>query len=276
MLLLNPTSVLQLVVSANGAISCSVSWVDNLNGAITPGQVDGSSIVVAGTTNIVASPAANTQRNVNGLVLTNTGNVNNTLTPQRFDGTNTSPYPRATLLPGETFLLDELGTWTHYDSNGGAYAASQQFNIFKRVTANVVMATAATFADVTGLTADLKSGIPYNFEAHLYNANNAATTGSQFGVNIGAVPTKLLMADIGVVTTSPTAAALSAGSAVARDTAPSVQTTGCTTIHLEILSGYIVPSADGTLAIRATSEVSVAAGLTVVEGSWLRVWASQN
>ena len=80
------------------------------------------------------------------------------------------------------------------------------------------------------------------------------------------------IATIDTVTGSVTAGVMSTGAAAARDTAATAQTTGSAAITLGILSGFIQPSADGTFAIRATSEVTVASGLIVKKGSWLRIW----
>jgi hypothetical protein len=64
----------------------------------------------------------------------------------------------------------------------------------------------------------------------------------------------------------------SAGVTTAHDSAITAQTTGSTSSRLAIIAGYIQPSADGTFSMRATSEVTVANGLTVFAGSWLRVF----
>jgi hypothetical protein len=105
----------------------------------------------------------------------------------------------------------------------------------------------------------------------LIHKADATTTGAQFGFNIGAAPTAAYFAQFGTVTASVTAAAVASGVVTARDTAGAAETTSSITDVVTMIYGYIQPSADGTFALRATSEVTVAAGLTVEVGSWLHV-----
>jgi hypothetical protein len=54
------------------------------------------------------------------------------------------------------------------------------------------------------------------------------------------------------------------------------QTTGAATEQPHEMAGYFQPSANGTFAIRATSEVTVANGLIVRLGSWAMVREMDN
>lgn len=139
------------------------------------------------------------------------------------------------------------------------------------MSADSVHATAATFADVAGMTCPLLSGKIYIVTAKLFTINNASTTGSQFGYNIGAAPTNAQFGEVGAVTNSVTAGVVGIGTATARDTAIVAQTTGQTALGMHEIAGFIQPSADGTFAIRGTSEVTVAAGMTVKAGSSLEI-----
>lgn len=274
------THKLELITSAAADIEVSGSKV--VVSQATPPVVDGSntgafvlaSITSAVTQALVSGIASTTTRIDELQARNNHATVACDLTFQRTNGTDTSTCYKVTLLPGESVSYAG-GVWTHYDVNGGVYLATPKLDARLRVATDVTNAT-TSFADVTGLTCALKAGKAYCFEAHIFSVNNATTTGSQFGVNIGAAPTALQLTNIGVVTPSVTAAALSAGQATARDTAVTAQTTGSASVRLEILSGYIVPSADGTFAIRCASEVAVAAGLVVKAGSWLRIWEADN
>jgi len=69
---------------------------------------------------------------------------------------------------------------------------------------------------------------------------------------------------------------MSTGVATAVNTAAVVQTTGAATNQPHEMSGSFQPSADGTFEIRATSEVTVAAGLTVLKGSWAHIRETDN
>lgn len=155
----------------------------------------------------------------------------------------------------------------------GAAALGWKLDARKYVTSDSVHATAATFADVTGLTQALLSGKRYTFEAVLFHQNNATSTGSQFGYNIGAAPTAAFFSVVTPVDSAvgSTSTKFAAGTTSARDTAAVATDTGTTGIATTVIKGYIQPSADGTFAIRATSEVTVAAGLTIKAGSYLHI-----
>ncbi len=279
MLLLNGANVLLRVVTGSAAdIRAAVSYVDNNAGTLTPGPAaNPTAIVTATTTTIVAAPGASLNRNLKYVALANAhASVSSLVAVELFDGTTAVPIAKATLLTGETLTMDSEGHWEHRDVNGAEYTPSRLLDVRKRLAADQTFATAASFADITDLNAPLLSGRKYNFEAHLYHINNATTTGSQFAVNIGAAPTVLQVATIDTVTASVTASVHSAGAVAARDTAITAQTTGSLAITMAIISGYIQPSADGTFAIRATSEVTVASGLIVKAGSWMRIWETDN
>jgi len=278
MLLLTSTSdKVQVITGSAGTVKVHASWVDNAAGSITPGRTNTASIATAATTDIVGAPGSSTQRNVKHISIRNTdASVSNLITVQHTDGTTVEELWKGTLLAGESVTFDQVGVWTLYDVNGSAKPSTAKLDVWLTVTGSDYVNATTSFTDITGLTTPLKSGRKYAFEAHLYSINDASTTGSQFGVNIGAAPTVLVVADIATVTPSATAAAVSAGSATARDTAASVDTTGATSIRLAIISGYIQPSADGTFAMRGKSEVAVAAGLTVKVGSWLHVREVDN
>jgi hypothetical protein len=270
MLLLTSTSdKVQVITDAAGAVKVHASWVDNLSGTITPGRTNTASITTAATTDVVASPAASTQRNLKKLSVRNThASVSQNITVQHTDGTNVEEIWKGQLAAGEGVVLDAVGGWTLYDLTGPPKSATAKVDVCLHVSADVTNAT-TSFADVTGLTYPVKSGKKYAFEAHLFHVTNATTTGAQFGIN-GPAMTYMRASQLAVVTPSVTAAAMANGVAAALDTAGAAETTGPGATEAEaILSGYIEPSADGTFAIRLKSEVAVAAGLVVRKGSWL-------
>ena len=279
MLLLTTTSdVIRVVTGSVADIKVHASWVDNAAGVITPGRTNTAAITTAATTTVVAAPAASTQRNVKHLNITNNhASASSQVTVEHFDGTTAEQLMGVTLLAGENLVFNAMGEWQHHDVQGAEYAQSRKLDVCLRVTADVTNAT-VSFADVTGLTYALKSGLRYAFEAHLYHSTDATTTGARFGVNIGAVPTAMSLAAIQQITSSVTAATYGSSAMVtARDTAAVVETTGPGAVNmLAIVSGFIQPSADGTFAIRCQSEVAVAGGLVVRAGSWLKIRETDN
>jgi len=264
------TDKLRLVTDAAVTVDVHASFVDLSGTTVTPGKQN-TAFTTATTTDIVNVPGAFTVRNVKTLHIRNkhaTSSVGVTVTYDQ-NGTVFEIH-KVTLLAGEMLeYVEGIGFFV------AAITRKAFFN--RRVTADSVHATAATFADVTGLTCPVFSGKHYNFEAHLYHIANATTTGAQFGIN-GPTMTGMRINEIDVILGSLTAATMGSSTTdvVTRDVAAMAETTGAATVVLAILSGWINPSADGTFAVRATSEVTVAAGLTVKQGSWLQLWETDN
>lgn len=281
MLLLRATAdVFRINVSQAADLECKVDAVevDNATPPVVQDLVRNNiaSITGTGTTTLLDCTTANRRRNVKACsIFNNHASSSGIFMLEHTDGTNVEVLKACTLLPKESFDLLETGEWVHYDSDGNRKPSSAKLDAYRRVESDVTNAT-TSFADVTGLTVPLQSGKKYGWEAHLYHVNNASTTGSRFGYNIGAAPTVEIAGTIDTVTPSVTASAHSAGVVAARDTAVTAQTTGSTSQRLAILSGYIQPSADGTFAIRCASEVAVASGLIVKAGSWLHIWEHGN
>lgn len=278
LLLTSTTDKIRLTSASVANLEVHASFVDFLAGAATPGRTN-TLISSITTTDIVASPAASTVRNVKLISVRNAhASTSNLITIVHTDGTNVISLWSGTLLAGESIVFAAEGMgWQYLDSAGNPKLAASKLNVMLRVTADVVNATVA-FIDITDLTVALLSGHKYSFEAHLYHQTNATTTGAQFGVNIGAAPTLLNVAAIQQITSVVTGGAWGSGNMVtARDTAAVAETTGPGAANmLAIVSGFIIPSADGTFAMRCASEVAVAAGLTVKAGSWLHVVEATN
>ncbi|HQQ75781.1 MAG TPA: hypothetical protein PLB01_00380, partial [Thermoanaerobaculia bacterium] len=120
--LVGTSAKLRVTTSAPGtiAIHCQASWMDNLNGGITPGATNTASITSATTTDIVASPAtAGTTRNVKGLSIANAHATNQAdVDVIHTDGTNALTIFQATLAPGEVVIYSDLTGWVHFNSAG--------------------------------------------------------------------------------------------------------------------------------------------------------------
>ena len=224
----------------------------------------------ATTLDVVDSPASDTTRNVKNMNFRNAHATSAVDVLVQLDANGTLyELHKVTLVAGESLCyIEEVGFFVLKN-------ATRFERTFYVVTDVLNNAAGPTFADVTGLTCPMLSGVIYSFLAHLYHISAAAATGFQSAVNIGAAPTALSVSTIDTVTASVTASAHSAGTATARDTAITAQTTGSAAITLGIISGYIIPSADGTFAIRFRPEIT-ALLVTVKAGSWLRVWRPSN
>ena len=128
MLLLTSTSdIVRVITDASADIEVHASWVDLASGAITPGRTNTASITSATTTTVVGSPGSSTQRNVKFLSLRNNhASTTCNVDIEHFDGTTAEELIRATLLAGETLVLDSNGCWHHYDTNGAEYVGFPQ------------------------------------------------------------------------------------------------------------------------------------------------------
>lgn len=276
MLLLSASDKIQAITGSAAAVKVFVHWTDFVSpSTYTPSKDNIPSIATATTTDILAG-ATSTARRVQWLSARNDHATTSTdVTIQLTDGTDVTPLWKGTLLAGESVNYSDGGNWQYLDANGAVKAATTKLNVNVRVTADVTNAT-TSFADITGLTAAIKAGKNYGFEAFLQYSTDASTTGAQFGVN-GPTLTSLRAGAIETVTPSATAAAMSAGSVTAYDTAMVVQTTGpSTTVAPGLFAGTITCSADGTFAMRSKSEVAVAGGLVIKAGSWLSIWELDN
>jgi hypothetical protein len=273
---------LRVTTGSAGTIYSQYSYVDDLTTGptFTPGGAINAVISTATTIDLVPVPASNTVRNVTGIIIANTdASVSNAITVVATDGTSTFAIWAGTLLAGQKVVMNENGDWTLYGSDGRPYTAATRLDALLRVVSDVTNAT-TSFADVTGLTVALLSGRKYAFEGWLMHSTNATTTGARYGVNIGATPTSLVAAGQHQLT-SPgvaTAATYVEGAPItALDTAFVAETTGPGTTLMQVrFNGLIVPSADGTFALRSQSEVAVAGGLVTKAGSWMRVTECDN
>lgn len=268
------TSKIQLVTSAAVTVDVVASYVDLLlagtsSAVASPGQQN-TAITTATTTDIVGSPALSTTvRNVKSLNIRNKHATTATDVTVVFDQNGTDfELIKVTLAAGQTL---------EYVEGVGFFVVANAVKLFKnlRVASDVTNAT-TSFADITGLTCVVESGKHYNFEAHLFHIENAATTGARFGVG-GVAMTAMRGSGFSVFAGSITAATFNAPTAdvSAVDTSMVAVTTssaGTPQVVLAIISGWFQPSAAGTFAIRSQSEVAVAAGVTVKAGSWAQVW----
>jgi hypothetical protein len=264
------TDKLRVTTSSGAAVHMLATYVKAPTATLVPNDAAyvGASVSSATDTDLFTGPGSSECRNLKHLTVRNTDASLSVDITVKYNANGTLyELHKVTLQPGECLeYLDPMG-----------FVSLKPAAVLDKLivmASDSVHATAATFADIAGLTYPLKSGIRYAVDACLFSVNNASTTGSQFGYNIGAAPTAALLGEIGAVTNSVTAGAFGTGTATARDTAIVAQTTGQTATGIHLIGGFIQPSADGTFAMRATSEVTVAAGLTVKAGSWL--WIRQE
>jgi hypothetical protein len=260
------TDKVQLITSAAATVDVHASYIDHTTATddlVAGRQV--TAITTATTTDIVATPGAGVVRNVKTIHVRNR---------------------HATLATDVTILIDvsatdyELYKATLAAGEGLEYVEGVGFFHLKPagkldkmlVTSADVVRTDTAWGDITGLTWPVEAGKTYAFFVWVIFLTNATTTGARFAVN-GPAITYLRYNGVGPLLGSPTASAtFTTGHAAinAHDTsAIGAQTTGSAVENAAWYGGTFVPSAAGTFAARAQSEVAVAAGLTVRRGSWM-------
>lgn len=263
------TDKLQIITSSAATIDVHASFADLSGSTVTPGKQN-TALSSAATTDVVAAPASSTVRNVKTLHLRNKdASLSCDVTVQFNANATLYELAKYTLAPGQML---------QYIEGIGFFLVQQTAKLNKMlyVTANSVHATAATFAVITGLSTPVISGRRYSFLVCLAAITNATTTGAQFGIG-GVAATDMVAAGYSTLLGSPTASAtITSGVVTAVNTAVMAQTTGAAVNQPHVFWGSIQPSADGTLEIRATSEVTVAAGLTVLKGSWAHIRETDN
>jgi hypothetical protein len=266
MLLLTSTSdKIQLVTSAAGDVDVHATWVDNASGTITPGRTNTVAIATATTTDVVAAPAASTQRNVQSLLVRNThASVTNTVTVRHTDGTNAADIFSTALAPGEVLqFLDGVGFQVLTSSgavktsqNQGSNAVNSGINVAV-LAADVTNnnATANTIADVTGLSFPVTSGKKYWFRFVIQYTAAATTTGSRWGIN-GPGGTMRYRSEVSLTTTSVTTIE---GSAAHDLPAASNASSAATGANIAVIEGFYEATANGNVIARFASEVASSA-----------------
>jgi hypothetical protein len=266
------TDKIQLVTSSAATVDVNCNFVEAVKatGATADIGKQNTAISSATTTDILAVPGASNARTLKQMTVRNKdATLSIDVTVLYNANATTYELHKVTLGTGDSLIyIEGVGFFT--------LAPAAKLDSFLRMPNDTTHATAATWADLTGLAVALKSGKNYVYEAHLFHINNATTTGSQFGYNIGAAPTIAIVGNHSGVTNAVVTGVISLGTATARDTAITAQTTGSTGITHTIIGGHIQPSADGTFALRGTSEVTVASGMIVKAGSWLHMRETDN
>lgn len=268
------TTVLQVVTSSTSALDVSI------NGTIFPDALlfeQDTAITSATTTDIADAPAASKQHLIKNAAFRNKGGAANTITIQRFNGTNTFELFKVTLAAGEMLIYDDANNWTYYnslgqsktsESTGGSQAAVNALNLVV-LAADVINsnAVANTIADVTGLSFAVVAGETYWFRAIVRFSSAATTTGSRWSVNGPAAPTALVYRSNYSLTAATET--LNAVNTAYDLPAASNATCAATVGNVAFVEGYITPSANGAVTIRFASEVANSA-ITAKAGSILK------
>lgn len=297
MLLLTSTSdILRLTTStAVSTIEVHASYVDMSGVTITPDRKN-TRITTAGTTTIVAAPAASTQRNVKAIYVTNNSAGTSCIVGiEHFDGTNSVELMQFVLLPGENMGYREDGSWIHRDQNGAEYPASGLGNYGGKSIPFMKTSTATDVAGCWYCTAK-DAGYPGAWSPGTPGINGRVTDGTT-AADYGCIPipnaatggnylTALEMAssvnhtndffdvlwvNSGIVVTTTTAQAITTPTLPARDVNGTTAGEGCS-IALLVTTVSTNAAANAGITVSYTNSKGVAgrtATLSAIAGSQL-------
>ena len=275
------TDNLQVVLGGNvtaSQLQCAAFWRDVTTTDYTPGR---TLAVTNNTTdvNVVAAPAASTQRVIDFLSVYNTDTVNATVTV-KLDANGTEYILwRGILATGELLQYSDKTGFT-VQTIAGAVKQAQMIgsnNVAVNalnvsvMSSNVVNnnATANTIASVTGLSFPVTAGEMYWFEFVIPYTAAATTTGSRWSITGPGSPTLLNYRSEYTLT----ATSMTVNSATAYDIPAASNASSLTAGNVATIWGYITPSSSGDVTARFASEVASSA-ITALAGAtvrWMRV-----
>jgi hypothetical protein len=136
---------IQVITSAAGQVDVHASYVDLASAVVTAGRLN-TRIATATTTDVVASPAASTTRNLKNLKIGNNhATVTNTVTIQHTDGSNVIILEQAALAPGERMGYEEGTGIRVFDASGHEKITNSGLPFGTANTADVTANAAATY-----------------------------------------------------------------------------------------------------------------------------------
>lgn len=269
------TDKIQVILTGNvttNQLQCVASWRDI---TATPTYVAGRSVAVTNNTtdvDLVAAPAASTQRIIDYLNVYNADTTTKTIVI-KFDANGTDyTLWRGSILTGERLEYENGKGWTVTTAaglikiqQGNVGVALSDFNV-ATLASDVVNnnATLNTMQDVTDLSFPVVAGEMYWFQFQIAYTAAATTTGSRWSVSGPGSPTLLCyMSEYSLAATTTTRNA----NLTAYDLpAASNATSGTTGSNQAVIEGVIQPSSDGTvIAELATSLANLA--ITAKAGS---------
>lgn len=282
MLLLTTTSdKLQVVTDVVCAVDVHASYMDYDGSAVTPGRKN-TAITTAATTDVVASPAISTTRNVKALHVANVHATDPvTVTINHTDGTTVVQLEKVPLLAGERISYREGVGMRVIDVNGAEKLAVPLIVTKQAATDHAISATAAT--EVTELTIPCDIGT-WIFEYFLVFRSATTTVGPKLSVNFDGTVTTFVQTltslsglttdSLGVIDQAATAPQVMAGMAArAKDaTGSMIWTAGVDTANADEMikiEGVAVITVAGNFELWHGSET--ATSTTVMAGSGLRL-----
>jgi hypothetical protein len=203
LLLVSTSDKLQVATSSAADTDTQASYVDYASGVITPGRLN-KAIASATTTDVVAAPAASTQRNVKHLSIRNKhASTNQDVTVRHTDGTTIVELFKCTLAPGEELVFNDGTGFMAFDSSGALKTAQTDVGSSKLSSILLVAASSITFQLPSGNYNHLR----LIFQGRTAAAVIAAGVNVRFNSDTGANYDHNYMTTVGTTTPAMTDAA---------------------------------------------------------------------
>lgn len=242
-------------------LPCVVSWRTITTTGYTPGRTN---INTNSTTAVTIAPAPSTgeQKVIDFVSILNVDTVAAEVTIQINDNATLYKLIVVTLAVGERLQYTDPAGWQVLN-NAGAVKVLNTWSAPITGLQSVVLgsdvtnanATANTIADVTGLSFAVTAGNKYWFRFTIPYTSAATTTGSRWSISGPAAPTMLNYTSHYTLT----ATSETVNSATAYDIPAASNASSLTAGNIAIITGIIVPSANGTVIARFASEITVSA-----------------
>lgn len=263
----NLQAVLGGAVTTN-QLQCVVSWRDRTSTTFVAGRTVSVTNDTTDVT-IAAAPAASTQRIIDFISVYNADTANATVII-KIDANSTEYILfRTTLGPAEMLQYYEGSGFKVITNSGAIKSSINQGNNAISSSLNVSVlgsdvtnnyAVANTIADVTGLSFSVTSGGTYYFKFYIWYTADATTTGSRWSINGPANTALMFQVNTSLISTVNSTDAISVSNATAYDNPATTNTSSpnnsATGGQLATIEGFIIPSANGTVIARFSSEVA--------------------
>ena len=270
-ILTETTDKIQAVLAGNvtaNQLQCYASYRDITTTLYTPGR---NTVATNNTTDVdvVGAPAASTQRVIDHISIYNADTVAATVTVKLDANGSETILFKGQLGIGEKLEYTNEGGWrvltilgsVKQSCNQGASVITSGYTAVV-LAADVTNAT-TSYADVTNLSFPVTSGNIYWFEFRInYTASSTSTGGTGWAIN-GPTNSQLTIASQYALT----ATTLTTNNAVAYDTPAAANgSSAATTGNYAWISGFITPTANGSVIARFRSETA-GTTITALKGS---------
>lgn len=278
LLLVSTSDKIQVTQTTARTLDIHASWVDHASGTVTPGRTN-TLMTTAATADVVAAPAASTQRNIQTLVVRNRDTISATVTIKHTDGTTTVELFAGVLLPSEQVLF--------IDGAGFQLTSTVEIANRTRLSGDVI-SSSATPTVVAGLTKTLSVGT-WVFRYTLIYRSSLQTVGCKPDVNFTGSRSFFVFnmrwvdSAAGASTGPSQDSTLATGAVMSAMSRRAPSTAGIAFVNVDALNADMMLLIEGTVDVTVTGDLELywgaelgTANLTLFAGStlWLEPYGS--